>query len=148
MVDLDMSFAVNEVDVIAESIHGETLIINLNSGAYYTAGQTGDEIWRALSQGVTVRQLIDNLGLKYPDEQDTLADDVLAFVEELRRENLLEVAHTPAVRSGPLETAPVTNGPYARPTLDKYTDFQELLMLDPIHQVHEVQGWPSPKPAD
>jgi Coenzyme PQQ synthesis protein D (PqqD) len=148
MVDLDMSFAVNEVDVIAESIHGETLIINLNSGAYYTAGQTGDEIWRALSQGVTVRQLIDNLGLKYPEEQDTLADDVLAFVEDLRRENLLEVAHTPAVKSGLLETAPVANGQYARPTLDKYTDFQELLMLDPIHQVHAVHGWPSPKPAD
>jgi hypothetical protein len=31
--------------------------------------------------------------------------------------------------------------PFVAPVLDKYTDMQELLLLDPIHEV-DASGWP------
>jgi hypothetical protein len=34
----------------------------------------------------------------------------------------------------------------AAPVLEKYTDMQELLLLDPIHDVEEA-GWPKARPA-
>jgi hypothetical protein len=37
---------------------------------------------------------------------------------------------------------------YKIPVLNKYTDMQELLLLDPIHDVN-AQGWPeSPESSD
>jgi hypothetical protein len=32
------------------------------------------------------------------------------------------------------------------PVLNKYTDMQDLLLLDPIHEV-DATGWPSTKPS-
>jgi hypothetical protein len=32
--------------------------------------------------------------------------------------------------------------PYQEPKLGKYTDMQELLLLDPVHEVDEA-GWPN-----
>jgi hypothetical protein len=34
-----------------------------------------------------------------------------------------------------------SGGSWAEPVLDKYTDMQELLLLDPIHEVDDA-GWP------
>jgi hypothetical protein len=35
---------------------------------------------------------------------------------------------------------------FTQPVLEVYTDMQDLLLLDPIHEVDEEAGWPSPKP--
>jgi len=37
---------------------------------------------------------------------------------------------------------------FAPPVLEVYTDMQDLLLLDPIHDVDETVGWPSPKPPE
>ena len=38
------------------------------------------------------------------------------------------------------------NKPLAAPVLNKYSDMQDLLLLDPIHDVDEEAGWPTNKP--
>ncbi len=35
---------------------------------------------------------------------------------------------------------------YVKPVLQRYSDYQELLLLDPIHEVLESAGWPVAKP--
>jgi len=35
---------------------------------------------------------------------------------------------------------------FSAPRLDKYTDMQQLLLIDPIHEVSDEQGWPKVKP--
>ncbi len=41
---------------------------------------------------------------------------------------------------------PAIQGAFAPPRLQRYTDMQDLLLLDPIHDVDEV-GWPVASPA-
>jgi hypothetical protein len=36
----------------------------------------------------------------------------------------------------------MTPARFVEPALNKYTDMQELLLLDPVHEVSEA-GWPS-----
>ena len=36
---------------------------------------------------------------------------------------------------------------FQAPSLQKYTDMEEMLALDPIHEVDEEMGWPSAKVA-
>jgi len=46
--------------------------------------------------------------------------------------------------SAPVEAAPRAKEPFERPVLEKFTDVQELLALDPVHDV-DGSGWPRPK---
>jgi hypothetical protein len=67
------------------------------------------------------------------------------LVEELVAESLivpLSSAPTPASGKTPAPVEPGT--PFVPPVLERYTDMQELLFLDPIHDVDE-SGWPHRK---
>ena len=71
--------------------------------------------------------------------------DLLA---QLQQENL--IVPVDGVASIALDQLlPSTNGhekpSFNAPALQKYSDMQELLLLDPIHDVDEA-GWPKPNP--
>ena len=40
---------------------------------------------------------------------------------------------------------PLMRQPFSTPVLETYTDMQDLLTLDPIHDVDPQQGWPIQK---
>ncbi len=141
----DSRYTINERDVIAESVGGETLIINLNSGVYYSADAVGDDIWRLVSEGRSVDEVIEVIGACYTGDATVIREAVLSFVTELRGEDLIVEASEPAPPS-PEVGAPDAPPPFVAPVLQRYTDFQDLLLLDPIHEVHEPSGWPVAKP--
>lgn len=72
------------------------------------------------------------------------------FVGELQQEGLI-VTDEPQgngseARPGIQDRAQVIEGhpDFETPALHKYSDMQDLLLLDPIHEVDDT-GWPSPK---
>jgi hypothetical protein len=142
----DSTYTVNERDVIAESLEGETLIINLKSGVYYTSNGIGDEVWRYLRDGCSVGQVIETLCARYVGDPGAIRADLLSFVSQLRTENLIldgdVLATAVAAQTRKSDGASV----FTKPVLQRYTNFQELLLLDPIHEVDEPSGWPVLKP--
>ena len=42
---------------------------------------------------------------------------------------------------------PASKPDFQEPALQKYTDMEDLLLLDPIHEVDDT-GWPNPKPDE
>lgn len=141
MSDLDARFTVNERDAIAESIDGELLVVNLQSGAYYSSDGTGEQIWSCLARQLSVRDTVERLSALYGVDESEVRDAVLAFVAELTDEELiLEDASPGASAAG--DEALAARGAFSRPVLHKYTDMQELLLLDPIHEVDPSAGWP------
>jgi hypothetical protein len=141
----DSSYCVNEPDVVAESIAGEVLIINLRSGVYYSSDGTGEQIWSLLAAGVPVGDVIAGLSGRYPADGGEIESAVQTFLDELLVEELLRPA--PAAAAAP-QPPPAEAAPFVAPLLNRYTDFQELLMLDPIHEVEQAVGWPVAKPAE
>lgn len=127
-VTLEERFEVNRPDVVDESVDGEVLIVHLGTGAYFSSRGAGDSAWQLLAAGLTPAESAAVL------HQD--ADAVTAFAAQLVDEGLLRARATPPAPQPPVG---VTAGPM---TLDKYTDMQELLLLDPIHDV-EPEGWPA-----
>lgn len=120
-------FEVNQPDVVDESVDGEVLIVHLGTGTYFSARDAGDAAWQLLASGQTPAECAVVLG-----QSDA---DVQAFVARLIDEGLLRP------RSRPVDPPPAIQ-PISGPLmLDKYTDMQELLLLDPIHDV-EQEGWP------
>ena len=65
-----------------------------------------------------------------------------AFVSALAAEQLILPREGPGEGSAPTQEPKPT---FAPPGLRKFTDMQELLLVDPIHDVQPEAGWPLPK---
>jgi hypothetical protein len=134
-------------NVISDIIDDEVVIINMLSGAYFSLGQTGALVWQALDAGLTVGQTIELVQQCYDGEPQAMAQAVTAFVAELDEEKLLALRPAGGA-SEPAATLPVPalgRQPFTAPVLLKYDDMEDLIMLDPIHDVDD-SGWPARKP--
>jgi hypothetical protein len=104
----------------------------------------GDEIWRCLHDGETPAQIVEAISAHYDGDGPSVREDVLAFISELLDDDLIVECGSSSNRS----VTTSTNGrrpKFEKPVLQRYTDYQELLLLDPIHEVLESAGWPVPK---
>lgn len=140
-----MRYRLNEPDVIQETVDGETLIVNTRTGTYYQVGGSGAQVWNALLAGRSVEHTVDDFAAE--DSQLALIrSGVGGFIDALLAEQLI----LPAPES--LETADIVpdspgdpKSTFTTPELRKFTDMQELLLVDPIHEVDPAAGWPLPK---
>lgn len=133
-------YELNAPDVVEESIDGEALIVNLRTGLYYSARGSGDLLWRMALAGYTSAEAAAAIGSS-DTPADTVATDVARFVEELVAEEL--VRPRAALEVQRLDARPLDS--FETPVLERFADLQELLVLDPVHDVTE-EGWPHARP--
>ena len=139
-----MRYRVNAPYVVHQSIDGETVVINLARGFYYSLEGSGAEVWSGITQGMGEAGLLDLVRETYEGETDLLEVAVRGLLEELRAEELIvpnETDISPGPRSGAEASQAPARRPFAPPLLRKYSDLHDLLLLDPVHQVDEA-GWP------
>jgi hypothetical protein len=124
---------------VHETVDGETIVVNLDTGSYYDLNETGGSIFGLLGQGIAMQELATLMTRAYALDETTAARVVEDFASRLVAEQLLAPGGSEGHSNGGPAELP---GRYAEPVLNKYTDMQELLLLDPVHEVGEV-GWPS-----
>jgi len=137
-------FRINSPTIIHEIIEGEAVIINMEMGHYYSIDQTGARIWELVDKRASADEIIQSFTKYYAGDPKTIQRSVLDFLAELQRENLIVPASKETDDqnfSGNVIT-PTERPPFNQPELHKYTDMQDLLLLDPIHEVDE-SGWPN-----
>lgn len=145
-------FCINVPKVSHETIDGETLIINLENGNYYSLVGTGAGIWSLLASGAAVDDIVKVIDHQYSGARVGIERAIGKFVAELQEEGLIVqdqgYASERVVRmDARIETKAGEGRPaFEVPVLNKYTDMQDLLLLDPIHEVDEKTGWPIPRP--
>jgi Coenzyme PQQ synthesis protein D (PqqD) len=137
-----MRFRANSPYVISETIQGETIIIHLTTGTYYSLQGSGAEVWDAIVGGATAAEIAADLSARYGVVAAEAETTVVSLLDDLQAEDLVAAGDAAA-----RETAPTTEpaaGPFVAPTLAKYTDMQDLVLLDPVHEVGDA-GWPETK---
>ncbi|OGQ82749.1 MAG: hypothetical protein A3F90_06785 [Deltaproteobacteria bacterium RIFCSPLOWO2_12_FULL_60_19] len=147
-----MSFArfqIRKHKVLHQMIDGEVVIINLDTGNYYSLRGTGAALWSAVEHGAAIREIVGALARKYQAAADVLERSVADFVEQLQREGLIEAcgdgSDLEELPPAAEETSPGRPVAFEPPTLEKYEDMQDLILLDPVHEVDEEKGWPYAK---
>jgi Coenzyme PQQ synthesis protein D (PqqD) len=135
--------------VIHQTLDGEVIVVNLDSGTYYSLEGPAAAIWSAIDGGASLAETVAHAARRYDAPGDALERSVTRFVDELEREQLIVAAEREGVPDAGANGANGANGayppeatPFSEPVLNKYTDMQELLLLDPIHEVDE-SGWPN-----
>jgi hypothetical protein len=125
---------------------GEVLAVNLESGTYYNLRDVSAEIWTCVLSGMSIGETAKFLSELYIAPQDHLDKETLDFFSKMAGENL--------ITSGSEQTNPATRQsaatsikkPFSSPAMVIYNDMQDLLLLDPVHEVDEA-GWPVLKPG-
>jgi Coenzyme PQQ synthesis protein D (PqqD) len=135
-------FMVEPDRVVHETIDNETILIDLDTGIYYSLTGSGAEIWGLLSSGVALADAAEVLRRRYPSEGDWPEHELHRLTRELVAEGLL--VQSSATATPPFEDGEVDR-PFEAPMLHRYADMEYFLRLDPIHEVDEAAGWPEPR---
>jgi hypothetical protein len=139
----NQKFRVNTPTVTHETIDGEAVIINLDSGNYYSLVEAGSFIWSLVEKGASASEVQQVVQQSYQGNATEIDRGVEELLAQLQQENLI----VPVEGAEDLAelNLPSQNGhekpSFSAPSLNKFSDMQELLLLDPIHDVDEA-GWP------
>ena len=135
-----MRFRLNQPQIVYETFEGEVLAINLDSGTYYSIPGMSAKVWRWLVDGVPVEFIRRAILASCIGDGTTIEADLRSFVHRLETEKLIARLED-ASDAEELQIAVTAPTPYTPLTIDVFTDMQDLLLLDPIHDV-EQEGWP------
>jgi coenzyme PQQ synthesis protein D (PqqD) len=128
--------------VVSETIDGEVIVIHLERGSYFSLRGSAADVWALVEQGCAEAQIPEALTARYPAAAPgDVAEEVARFLRNLREEGLVVDGDGAPASAPELEQ---TGSAFDPPRLEKYTDLQDLIMLDPIHEV-EPEGWPAPR---
>ncbi|HEY2536878.1 MAG TPA: PqqD family protein [Solirubrobacteraceae bacterium] len=162
---------INAPHVVHETIDGETILIHLGTGAYYSLEGVGAHVWGLAVAGGEEGEILAEVQSRYDEDPQIVGEAVEALLRRLLEEELLAQAEMTATDAGeggapadgepdgarPSETTPSEEPPrpagsapslpaeFVAPVLNKYTDMQEFMLIDPIHDVEEEAGWPHVK---
>ena len=132
------TYALNESKMFMDIEDGVAIIINSETGIYYGFNAFGTSVLEVLSQGADTEDVLSNV-LSFPNAIADLKDKFFAFVNELTENEILVEGPSQSVEIA-LSAAVALNDEFEL-SVQLYTDAQEMLLADPIHEVKEEMGW-------
>jgi len=125
--------------VTARAFDDEVIVANFSTGVYFSLQDSAAEIWLGLMAGAPVDDVAQSVGQHSRMTPEEFAKATWTFVRALEGEQLI----APASASGEVGWQPKTPAEfYNAPRFDRYDDMEDLLLLEPCHDVGKV-GWPA-----
>ena len=135
------SVRIDTTRVVHDVNDGEVLAIRSDTGTYYSMDGSATVAWQAIAAGADELAIIDELAARYVIDRPTARLAVAAFLDQLLHERLV-ISGGGEVAPARAAEAPGQPLPWLAPVVQVYTDMQDLLLFDPIHEVGP-EGWPN-----
>jgi hypothetical protein len=129
--------------IVHQNIIGEIIVVDLRQGAYFSLTECGPFIWEALISGASRERVIEMTVNGFHGQESEIRLGVEQFLQQLVDHGLLSVCEnedTPDQCNDIAFTA--EKQAFVLPTVQKYDDMEDFLVLDPIHDFDEA-GWPN-----
>lgn len=137
-----MLYHVNTSRVMHETIDDETIIVDLTTGTYFSLRGTAAAIWGQLADGgIAAEELEGVVRARYEAPEGEIETTLRDFLGELEKEQLVVVSANGNGATAPALPAAGEREQFAPPRLERYTDMQDIILLDPVHEV-DPRGWP------
>lgn len=120
---------INRPAVIFDTQGDETVVIDLGTGRYFRLDAPSTRVWLLFENPVDPSAIV-----AASDDPARVAPEIERIVAELRDAGLL--------RSTDEATGPVAPWTFEGFSLETFTDLEDILGLDPIHEVDADSGWP------
>ena len=90
---MDLNTKVTFADtVFAQEVDGEMVLLDMNSENYFGLDAVGTDIWQAMQEEDTLKEVLAVLLTQYEVEEEILKKDLFSFVEKLEESGLIELA--------------------------------------------------------
>ena len=146
-MESEILYQIDRSIVVYEMFDNEVVIINLDNGNYYSYDGVGVEIWNQLTKKNSIDNISQSLSNIYPSVQsDDLKIIINKSIADLENENLLisSKIKNNQERNTSVEAnqdSRVDHNGVKIPTLQRFTDMQDFLLVDPIHEI-DYEKWP------
>ena len=144
MIDDKATFQIDRTRIQFERFEDETVLINVESGFYYSISQSGSELLRLVDGGCPAGMLVAAI---VGDSEKAVhhSPEIIRFVENLICEGILVGGNSCLAADQSIDISrPVyssTEG-FEPPVLERFDEVRDLLLIDPVHMVDQAQGWP------
>ena len=125
-------YELNNPPVVAETVDGEAVAINLKTGRYHSIEGVATAVWDCLLAGFTQAEILAAV----PGADEAALRD---FTGKLLAEGLIRPSSRPKPDQ-PL--APISAWKTGELVFESFNDMEDMLTLDPIHQIDADFGWP------
>ena len=144
------SFRILAGSVVSEIIDGEAVIMQMRTGHYFSTRGTGAVLWDLLLRGIDLPTAAQLFAAASGRSLDEIVPAIDAFVADATRHHLGESSTVGALSNsqGMLAEVPAIPSTWSTPVIEAFTDMEDLLLIDPIHDVSEEVGWPMQKPPE
>ena len=142
MLNTNSNYVLNSAEISLERLNGEVIIISFNSGNYYSCAGSAADVLSLVSKEVDRTLWKDIICSKYKID-DLPVVEVDLFIDECLKENIIILVNSKLDGMSNLPDD-FTRSSWNTPILKIYKDFQDLLLVDPIHD-SSLTGWPELK---
>jgi hypothetical protein len=135
------AYAFNAADFAFETFTNEVVVLNVVEGTYFAFGGSAIDVWNALANRQPVTAIVDATAVRHGVAASFVEQELSSFIEKLTAEKILldaPAADEPISLDGPAQVREFQ--PFS---FEKHIDMQDLLTLDPIHDVDPQRGWPN-----
>jgi hypothetical protein len=134
----DKYYCIKSTQTVMEIIDGEAIMINGAKGTYYNLSPQATLILESLINGNTLKEI---------STFNKLDIEIDEFVEKMIRQLIKEdiLIETGKKNTSMLPKKLMIKNFKKDIVLSIYSDMQDMLKLDPIHETDEIIGWPVKK---
>src|SRR5690349_12942028 len=83
------AYAINESKAISETLEGETIIVNLENGTYYSVNETGSILWNLIKERASYADITEAFAKRYTATTEVIEQATGELIDFLKRENLI-----------------------------------------------------------
>jgi hypothetical protein len=138
-LDRHTPLRVASVNVHGKTFDDEAVILDLRSGTYFALRGSAVDVWELVERNASRARITAALADRYDGSSAEIARAAETLLDELAEADL--IAADSSIEPGDVSLQGEARSPFPAPEIERFTDMQELLLLDPIHEVDET-GWP------
>jgi hypothetical protein len=132
------AYKLNEEKMFSDITDGIAIVINSDTGIYYGMNKFGTSAFENLIKGVPAEKVLE-AAKALPGAPDDLGANFTKFIDTLVEKGLV-IAGEASAETASIDAKAAEEDKF-EPAVTEYSDAQELLLADPIHDVKDETGW-------
>jgi len=133
-------------NILSDVFGEEVVLVNLESGVYYSLKYSAAQIWIRLINQYSPTEVFADLIQIYQVDENDLISEINLFITQLLEDKIIKIASETEKKSIEFNSKGILVT-YTSPVVETFSDMQEILLLDPVHDVDKA-GWPISKNSD
>lgn len=79
-------------DILSTTVDDSVVFMSIETGNYYSSNDVAQRVWELIEERKTVSELVNKLLEEYEVEEETCINDILALLDQMSEENLIELS--------------------------------------------------------